>query len=267
MKRISAILLTAIVALAFSAGAMAQNRILKIMQGGKVVYSERVADIDYITMDLEYVDLGLPSGIKWATCNLGANTPEEYGNYYGWGCTTPYKDTDDVNWELYFKTLGCTGTDWQDCGTDKDPLKDYVKNRRNISGTEWDVAKLDRTWRIPTKAEFQELVDNCNWTKTTLNGVSGYRLTSKTNGNSIFLPSAYFRTGETTMMVGGTYYFSATPYDKITNDEFDVAWWTNFVSDVHFEFVAGNRCVGLPIRPVYDPEGEYVDLGLPTGTK
>ena len=102
-----------------------------------------LADISGKEMEKElYVDLGLPSGLKWAKCNLGASKPEEYGDYYGWGCTDPYATGDDVDWPLYFTKLGGTGTTYSDCGTDKDPLKDYVTtNVKSIAGTEWDAAR------------------------------------------------------------------------------------------------------------------------------
>ncbi|MCF0177481.1 MAG: Ig domain-containing protein, partial [Bacteroidales bacterium] len=119
----------------------------------------------------EYVDLDLPSGILWATCNMGASAPEKYGDYYGWGVTTPYKSSDNVSWQAYFKTLGGTGAMEADCGTDKDPLKEYVKNGSKfdisgvagiadgIGGTEYDAARENwkGDWRMPTGAEFYEL--------------------------------------------------------------------------------------------------------------
>ena len=172
------------------------------------------------------VDLGLPSGIKWASCNLGASSPEEYGDYYGWGCTEPYKSTDNVGWSLYFQMIGGTGTSYSDCGTDKDPLKDYVyPNQKSIAGTKWDAAraKLGGTWRMPTTDEQRELVnsDNCTWTWTTQNGKNGYKVVSKKNGNSIFLPAAGLRYGTSLSYAGSDgYYWSSTPYGSYADYAF-----------------------------------------------
>ena len=116
----------------------------------------------------EYVDLGLPSGIKWATCNVGANSPEKYGNYYAWGETTTkssYTEENNVT----------KGKDLQD-----------------ISGSvTYDIARANwgGTWRIPTRAEMQELQSNCMWEWFQINGVNGVKITGP-NGNSIFLPAS-----------------------------------------------------------------------------
>ena len=210
---------------------------------------------DYITpMPIpEAVDLGLPSGLKWASFNLAASKPEEYGYYYGWGCTEPYADDEDVNWTLYFEKIGGSGTSLDDCGTDKDPLKDYVgPNAKSIAGTEWDVArqKLGGTWRMPTTAEQQELMntDNCDWEWTTENGVNGYKVTSKHNGNSIFLPAAGGRNG-TSLYYAGSYgiYWGSSPRP----DGSDHASYLYFDSG-YYGWGNYNRCRGFTVRPVLE---------------
>ena len=129
--------------------------------GGGVTVSGTIAGHDY-------VDLGLPSGTKWATCNVGASTPEEYGNYYAWGETstkTEYTEENSVT---------------------------YGQQMSDISGNaQYDAATANwgSTWRIPNRAEVEELIDNCTWTWNTQNGVNGIKVTG-TNGNSIFLPAA-----------------------------------------------------------------------------
>lgn len=110
----------------------------------------------------EWVDLGLPSGTKWATCNVGASKPETYGSYFAYG--------------------------------EKLPKSSYTKNNYKPSGADAATANWGRGWRIPSKYEFQELMDNCESTKTVQNGVEG-RLFTGTNGNSIFLPAAGWRYG------------------------------------------------------------------------
>ncbi|MCF0186347.1 MAG: hypothetical protein HUJ98_07670, partial [Bacteroidaceae bacterium] len=146
----------------------------------------------------ETVDFELPSGLLWATCNVGASTPGEYGDYYGWGCTIPYTDNENAYWELYFQKIGGTGTAQGDCGTDKDPLKDFVyPNSKSISGTNYDVAhvRLGDKWRMPTADEWQELTDHCTWTVADYGGVSGYLVTGETSKGTveIFLPAGGFR--------------------------------------------------------------------------
>ena len=172
----------------------------------------------------EYVDLGLPSGLKWATCNVGASSPEDYGNYYAWGETSTKTTYTEDN-----------------CTT-------YGKRMSDISGNaQYDVArkKWGSTWRMPTKAEQQELLDNCTWEWTTQNGVNGYKVTGP-NGNSIFLPAAGYRYG-TTLNFDGYYggYWSSTPDESGTNG----AYYLYFNSGDHY---VGwfSRNYGLSVRPV-----------------
>ena len=199
--------------------------------------------------EVDYVDLGL--SVKWAKCNLGVSKPEEYGDYYGWGCTEPYATGDDVDWTLYFTKLGGSGTDWSACGTDKDPLKDYVyPNSKSIAGTKWDAArkKLGGTWRMPTTAEQQELMntDNCDWQWTTENGVNGYKVTSKKNDNFIFLPAAGYRSGTSLYDAGSDgYYWSSSPLPYSS----DSAYLMYFNSS-SYDWNYGSRSYGFPVRPV-----------------
>ena len=121
----------------------------------------------------EYVDLGLPSGLKWATCNVGASQPHGYGNYYAWGETTTKASYTEGNSLTYGRDLG------------------------DISGNvNYDAARANwgSNWRMPTKAEMEELRDNCTWTWITQGNVNGMRVTGP-NGNSIFLPAAGYRFG------------------------------------------------------------------------
>ena len=121
------------------------------------------------------VDLGL--SVCWAGWNVGATSPEGYGNYYAWGETTTKSDYSESSYQYH------NGSD-------------YVNIGSNISGTQYDVARAQwgGSWRMPTKAEFQELKDRCTWTWTTYNNVNGYKVTGP-NGNSIFLPAAGSRDG------------------------------------------------------------------------
>lgn len=133
----------------------------------------------------EYVDLGLPSGLKWATCNVGAEKPEDYGDYFAWGETETKSYYD---WTTY---------KW--CNGSKETLTKYCTDShygtvdgKTVLDPEDDAAHANwgGEWRMPTQDEIKELKDNCTGTWTTQNGVEGYKVTSNKNGNSIFFPAA-----------------------------------------------------------------------------
>ena len=176
--------------------------------------------------DHDYVDLALPSGIKWATTNVGANSPEEYGDYYAWGETSTKESYDTIN-----------------CST-------WRKDVSDIGGTSRDVARIEwgSPWRMPTEAEFDELFDwhNCTCAWTIQYGHEGYKVTSIRNGNSIFLPAAGWRNG-TSLNIAGQYgyYWSSTPYGGDTRN----ACIFNFYSNYHYTFW-NYRSFGHTVRPV-----------------
>ena len=131
----------------------------------------------------EYVDLGLPSGTLWATKNIGANKPEEYGDYFAWGETKPKKE---YTWETY---KWCNGTSDYMTKYNNNETYGTVDNKSELD-LEDDAAYVNRgnSWRMPSNEQFEELVRNCNWTRTRYKGVYGYMIKGK-NGKSIFLPS------------------------------------------------------------------------------
>ena len=139
---------------------------------------------------IQMVDLGLPSGTLWADRNLGANAPEDYGDYFRFGETSPY--------------------------TEESPRYQYTKIKGSIAGTEYDAATviLGKNFCIPTERQLRELVDNCEWQWTEQNGISGMKVTGP-NGNSIFLPAAGFRSNSSGTSPSGVrsygYCWSATP--------------------------------------------------------
>lgn len=196
-----------------------------------IVFYEKAADIggNFINGH-EYVDLGLPSGLKWATCNVGASSPEGYGGYYAWGET---EEKYDYDWDTYKYYNNNTG---------------YVNIGSNISGTQYDVAhvKWGGSWRMPTRDEINELVNNCTWKWTTQNGVNG-QLVIGPNGNSIFLPAAGYRRG-TDFNGRGSYgrYWSASLYERLSDGAYDLrfdsggSYWNSWY----------NRNSGLTVRPV-----------------
>ena len=134
-----------------------------------------------------WVDLGLPSGTRWATCNVGANTPVEYGDYFAWGETSP-KNT--YEWSNYIHCAGNYNTLTKYCTISNFGNNGIVDNITTLDAND-DAANINwgSGWRTPTSAEIQELFDNCIMTWTTLDDVNGYLITGL-NGNTIFLPAA-----------------------------------------------------------------------------
>ena len=212
----------------------------------------------------EYVDLGLPSGLKWATCNVGAETPEAYGNYYAWGETSTkssYSSSNSATYELSYSQLRSQG---------------YIDSEGNLTA-QYDAATANwgGDWRMPTYSEQEELLNNCTWTWTTQNGVNGYKVTSKVNSNYIFLPAAGYRYGSSLGSAGGSgYFWSSTPSESNGYG----AYGLGFDSDLHCMSYS-HRSNGLSVRPVCggnnaepeEPETpetpdnnnhEYVELGL-----
>ena len=159
----------------------------------------------------KYVDLGLLSGLKWATCNVGATTPEEYGDYFAWGETEP---KEKYSWTTY------------KYATDYDQLTKYCSKSRygkdgftdskTVLDPEDDAATVNwgGKWRMPTKEEQYELHVNCTWVWTTENYVQGYRVTSNIEGytdRSIFLPASGLKIGSSRSGVDEYgYYWSST---------------------------------------------------------
>lgn len=170
-----------------------------------------------------YVNLGLPSGLKWATCNVGASSPSDYGSYFAWGETTTKSSYTEENSRTYNVDLG------------------------DISGDpNYDAARANwgSTWRMPTKSEFEELLNKCKWTWTTSGGKKGYKIVGP-NGNSIFFPSAGCRSGTSLLYAGAIgVCWSATPHS-----DSGIACGLYFGSSDHDMnwFV---RCIGQSVRPV-----------------
>jgi conserved domain protein len=186
----------------------------------------------------EAVDLGL--SVKWATCNVGANSPEEYGGYYAWGET---EEKSYYDWSTYKYCNGSYGTMTKYCTNSSWGTVD----NKTVLDPEDDVAhvKWGGSWRMPTSGEIYELVNNCFWTWTTQNGVKGYVVTSKSNGNSIFLPAAGGRWYENVYISGsGGYYWSASLGESCSSNAY------------YLDFYSGHRRLynlrydGFSVRPV-----------------
>ena len=198
--------------------------------------------VDLIAKFTEYhecVDLGLPSGLKWATCNVGAEEPWEYGGYYAWGETEEKSDYTSKTYKW------CNGS--KDSMTKYCTDSDYGRvDNKTVLEPDDDVAyvKWGGSWRMPTLEELKELCDECTWKWTELNGVNGYRVTGP-NGNSIFLPAAGWRY-ETKRYYRGTYgnYWSSS----LGDDGSSGAYHLRFDDDGHYW--GSGRADGRSVRPV-----------------
>ena len=172
----------------------------------------------------EWVDLGL--SVKWATCNVGASSPGAYGKYYAWGETTT-KST------YTYDNCGSYGMLWGDIGG---------HSSRDAARANWGG-----NWRLPTNAEFQELLDSCTWECTTQNGHNGYKVTGP-NGQSIFLPAAGSRFGAGEVGVGSSGgYWGSTPYESDTHCAYDL-----FFGKVSHYVNWSGRFDGRSVRPVLE---------------
>ena len=195
------------------------------------------------TAELEFVDLGLPSGTLWATCNVGTDTPEGYGEYFAWGETEP---KDYYYWSTYQYCNGSAGTLTKYCTNSNYGYNGFFDGLRTLL-PEDDIATVycGGDWRMPTEQEWRELIENTTHTNTTQNGVFG-RLFTAANGNTLFLPAAGTKDKNGLNSVGSYgYYWSSSLYSNSPND----AWQFWFNSDGS-SIGAHNRCQGQSVRPV-----------------
>lgn len=204
----------------------------------------------------EWVDMGLPSGTRWATCNVDATKPEQKGKHYAWG---------EIATKATYTPENC---------------KSYRKDIAEFSGNKtYDVAtvKWGKGWRMPTREEFDELFYYCDWKYVQKGGVWGSEFTSPTTKNTIFLPCAGFKDGAKNELASGNgMYWTSTPRRDSYNNG---SYMYQFGGGLG-EISTGDRAYGYTIRPVTDYDvdvqtpvsGEiaghkYVDLGLPSGLK
>ena len=183
-----------------------------------------------------WVDLGLPSGKKWATCNVGATSPEEYGDYFAWGETM----TKETYTEDNCPTYGVSKSELQSQG--------IIDSEGNLTA-QYDVARANwgGTWRMPTYAELKELYTQCTWEWISTNDFKGYSVTGP-NGNSIFLPAAGYRGGSSLSDAGGRgYYWSSAPNESNSKDACSLYFSSSYHGmDYHI------RYYGHSVRPVLE---------------
>lgn len=195
----------------------------------------------------DYVDLGLKSGLKWATCNIGASAPEEYGSYYAWG---ENEEKNNYSWNTYKLCKGSDKTFTKYC-TISTLSADGTIDNKTILDIEDDVARIKwgGDWRVPTKEEIDELRRSCAWEWTSQNGVNGYKGTGP-NGNSIFLPAAGYRNGAKVDDMGrcGGYWSSSIVTERYRHRCYYVDG-LKFDSD-YARTIFFNRYEGLSVRPV-----------------
>ncbi len=191
------------------------------------------------------VDLGLPSGILWASWNVGATKPEEYGGYYAWGET---EEKSNYSWSTYKWSKGsnttltkyCTNNS---CGTVDD--KTVLDPEDDVAHVVWGDG-----WRMPTYEELVELANNCTWSSMTMHGIYGYKVTSKSNSNSIFLPKAGCRIDDWRDAAGGIR--SSSLYSSRYYSYNDYAWSLD-VNDYGLPYTSNDcRERGYVVRPVKD---------------
>jgi len=186
------------------------------------------------------VDLGLPSGTKWADHNIGASAPEGYGCYFAWGETGVKSD---YSWTTYSL---CNGDEYSLTKYCTDNSYGVVDNKTVLEPKD-DAATVNwgSNWRMPTYDELEELRAKCTWTWTQKNGINGHNVKGP-NGNSIFLPAAGCRYGTSTRSVGSNgYYWSSS----LRSSDSGSAWYLYFYSSG--QYVYGNyRNNGFSVRPV-----------------
>ena len=244
-----------IVSLLFTLTAGAQTVNIHLKSGEVVKYDSSVFDyIDFSATGPEIpvtytgcpdsnhphmIDLGLPSGTKWACCNVGSSAPEQYGNYYAWGETSPKSV---YNWSTYRwgsnyyeLTKYCTKDSY---GT--------VDNKTELDASD-DAATANwgAPWRMPSRTQIQELLNSCTSTWTSQNGVNGRKFVGP-NGGTIFLPAAGGRLIDWLYGAGSHGYFWSSP---LVESDPGHAYFLHFDSgDAYWDY--GYRAHGHTVRPV-----------------
>ncbi len=226
------------------------------------------------------VDMGL--SVKWASCNLGSNNPENYGDYYAWGATEPWYENGYAQSETpVWKSNYSEGYQWENCpylisgSGSSATFSKYVPSykssywggsnspdNRTVLSMSDDAAyeMMGGSWRMPTEEEWTELIntENCIWTWTTQRGVNGYKVTSRKTNNSIFLPAAGSRSSTSLTDLGSRgYYLSSS-----LNTDYPIYIWCAFLSSSNVYVSYYYRSYGRSVRPVYDDRIRVTSVAL-----
>lgn len=191
----------------------------------------------------EWVDLGLPSGTLWATCNVGAESPEEYGDYFAWGETEPKSVYD---WSTYKWCNGSEFTLTKYCTYSSDGYNGFVDSKTELD-PEDDAAYVNwgPSWRMPTVEQLAELCNNCTWTWTQRNGEDCEMVTGP-NGNTLFLPAQGQRWNESLDYEGWKgFYWSRTLLNGSSRHARIIHFGNGWGSITNI-----GRCYGFPVRAV-----------------
>lgn len=176
--------------------------------------------------------MGLPSGLLWDKFNIGADSPEGYGDYFSWGNTDAHAEGSgyDFSQAVYDTTPGAAIT-------------------ANLSLSQ-DAARanLGAPWRMPTAVEYKELYDNCTWVWTTMNGVAGCLFTSNVNGNTLFFPAAGNYVGTVLNNRESRGFYWSSTYSSATN-----ARLLNFTDSIVNPLYNSSRRSGFSVRAVCSP--------------
>lgn len=242
------------IAVLFVLSANAQTLNIHFKNGQKVQFPD--SQVDYVDFTAkpddptltpgDAIDLGL--SVKWASCNLGASSPTEAGEYYAWGETSPKSKYSSATYSYY-----------------NADTKAYTHIGYKIAGTEYDAAyvNLGDGWAMPSELQFQELIQKCTWKWVSLdNGDNGYVVTGK-NGNTIFLPATGYKDSYVNAKNSYGDYWS----DQVWLYDYAYAKTLYISSSKHYiENSESARAVGHPIRPVYSETSDKGPRAAGTGS-
>lgn len=272
--KLKSLFVTAVLCL-LSVGANAQTVMRVEMEGGKQmdipvssvtrvtwVNSEETSSTpDVSPAEVQAIDLGLPSGLKWANMNVGAKSIDDFGDYFAWGETVGYKSGKTIFDKVSYKWYQSTTTKDAD-GFDvvAEGFTKYVResdadkygydgfyDNKTVLDLEDDAAHVNwgGDWRMPTRAEIKELIDCCTWKWAALNGTNGYKVTGQ-NGNSLFLPAAGSRYGGFLSSAGAYgYYWSSSLGAARSDYAYDLCFYS-----VSVDWRSDGRYDGFSVRPV-----------------
>ena len=198
------------------------------------------------------VDLGLPSGVLWGTCNIGASLPSDAGNYYAWG---EKESKDAYGWETYKFCRGTFNTIFKYTEADG---KSVLESQDDVA-----TAKLGGEWRLPTQGEMEELINCCKWTWERQNGQQGWKVTGK-NGNSIFLPAAGAASSYRIAGVGELGRYWTSTKDKSNYSAYNLRFKDGRET---IEVVDDTRFYGRPVRAVHGKRRSTAKIGGNSSTQ